>query len=276
MITKILPIPFGGRENATLALYCVEKSREKPDEKPHPTILVIPGGGYHFVSLREGEPIALRFAAYGYNAAVLTYSVDGTPFPQQLGEAAQAIALLREHAEEWFIDPRRIAVCGFSAGGHLALTLGVHWNKPWLTEKVGKDAEALRPDALILAYPVVTNDPRHFHKGSFLHLLGEDPDPALLELTSLEKQIHPAVPPVFLWHTETDQTVPVMGSVLLMQALTENAVPWEAHVFGWGPHGTSLADVTTAKVPGSPHDDAHLAHWDTLAREWLARTLPEA
>ena len=162
MITTTLPLTAAGSD-ATLDLYCVTGNKEMGFDRPRPAILVIPGGGYRFVSEREAEPIALRFVTHGWNAAVLRYSVPEAHFPQQLKEAAAAMALLRERGPEWNVDPHRIAACGFSAGGHLALSLGVHWDKSFLTEAVGKAPEVLRPDALVLCYPVVTNDERYFH-----------------------------------------------------------------------------------------------------------------
>ena len=281
MLTKKLPISIGGYA-ASLELYCVLQGEDTCGDNPRPTLLVIPGGGYRNVSPREAEPIALRFVTHGYNAAVLWYSVKNVRFPQQLFEAATAAAMLREHAQEWNIDPKRLIVCGFSAGGHLALSLGCFWKQTWLTDAVGKTAEDIRPNALVLGYPVVTNEPAHFHAGSFEHLLGENPSEELRRQTSLEKQVSSDTPPTFLWHTVTDQLVPWKGSLLLADALWEQGVSCEIHMFGWGPHGVSLADGTTTR-PDTPeypnrhrHNDAHLAHWIPLCMEWLKKIFETA
>ena len=280
MVTTRIPLPYGGRTDAYLDLYCVSGNEEMGFAKPRPTILVIPGGGYRFVSLREGEPIAMRFVTHGYNAAVLTYSItEECRFPLQLCQAALAMALLRENAEEWYIDPHRIAACGFSAGGHLALSLGVHWDKDWLSAETGKEKALVRPDALILSYPVITNDPAYFHAGSFKHLLGDEPTEEQLRLTSLEKQVGKQVPPVFLWHTVTDNIVPWKGAIMLTEELWKNEIPCEVHFFGWGPHGVALADPTTTKTDTEKFPlrhlqcNAHLAHWVPLCLEWLEKTL---
>lgn len=281
MLTKSIPICIGDYE-AKLDLYCVMQSEDTCLVNPRPAVLVIPGGGYRTLSKREAEPIALRFATYGFNAAVLWYSVDEVRFPQQLLEAATAVSILRENAQEWNVDPNKIIVSGYSAGGHLALSVGCFWKKPWLSEALGKKPEEIRPNALVLGYPVVTNDPTCFHAGSFTHLLGEHPTEEQLRMTSLEKQVSADTPPVFLWHTVEDQTVPWKGSVLLAEALCEQNVPCEAHFFGWGPHGVSLADETTtrrdtAEFPNRHrHNDAHLAHWMPLCVEWLKKVFPNS
>jgi len=278
MIHETISLPFGGKDNARLTTYCIEKNAELGG-KCRPTVLVIPGGGYKRCSLREQEPVALRFNSYGYNAAVLTYTTgDDARFPQSLCEAALAIAYLRRHHEKYCVDPDRIFTCGFSAGGHLALSLGVHWDKKWLSELVGKENEALRPNAQILGYPVVSADPSHSHGGSFKRLLGDNPDENERMLVSLDTQITENTPPTFLWSTFTDGTVPVKNSLLLADALYEKNVPTEIHIYGWGPHGSSLAVDATKSVNNtdSSQSDPHLATWMNLCLEWLGKMFPKA
>ena len=227
-----------------------------PAVKQRPLVLVVPGGGYDHVSPREGDPVALQFAAAGYHTAVLTYSVgEGARNYQPLRQLSAALALLREHAEAWGVLPEQIAVCGFSAGGHLALS-GAVLAVPGLPDPP-------RPDAVILGYPVITAG-QYAHRGSFVQLAGEDP--AAQQAFSLEDKITPRTPPVFVWHTMEDETVPVENTLLLVSALHRAGVPCEAHLFEKGCHGTSLS---TAEVN---HPSAHRSRWLTLAREWLDDT----
>ena len=221
-----------------------------------PLVLVVPGGGYNHVSPREGDPVALQFAAAGYHTAVLTYSVgEGAQNYQPLRQLNEALALLRQNAGEWHILPDKIAVCGFSAGGHLALSGAV-------LDIPGETAQQ-RPNAVILGYPVITAG-EYAHRGSFVQLAGEDP--AAQQAFSLEDKITPRTPPVFVWHTMEDETVPVENTLLLVSALHRAGVPCEAHLFEKGCHGTSLS---TAEVN---HPSAHRSRWLTLAREWLDDT----
>ena len=184
----------------TLTLYLRESVEVMPHFRQRPLVLVVPGGGYTHVSPREGDPVALQFAAAGYHTAVLHYAVgesarDALPMRQ----LAQAIGLVRQHAEQWNILPDQIALCGFSAGGHLALS-GAVWDIPGM-------ADQPRPNALLLAYPVVTAG-EYAHRDSFVQLTGTQ-DIAAHQRFTLEDKITPATPPVFVWHTMEDETVPV-------------------------------------------------------------------
>ena len=170
-----------------------------PTVKQRPLVLVVPGGGYSHVSPREGDPVALQFAAAGYHTAVLTYSVgEGAQNYQPLRQLNEALALLRQNAEEWHILPDKIAVCGFSAGGHLALSGAV-------LDIPGETAQQ-RPNAVILGYPVVTAG-EFAHRGSFVQLAGSE-DAAAQQVFTLEDQVTSDTPPVFVWHTMEDRTVP--------------------------------------------------------------------
>lgn len=230
-----------------------------PAVKQRPLVLVVPGGGYNHVSPREGDPVALQFAAAGYHTAVLTYSVgEGARDHQPLRQLRAAIGLLRQNAERWGILPDRIAVCGFSAGGHLALSGAV-------LDCPGEAADRSRtPDAVLLAYPVITAG-EYAHRGSFVQLSGSE-DRAEHQRFGLEEKITPDTPPVFVWHTMEDTTVPVENTLLLLAALRKNHVPCEAHLFEKGVHGTS---ISTAEVDAA---SAHRAHWVQLAVEWLNDT----
>lgn len=223
-------------------------------------MLVVPGGGYNHVSPREGDPVALQFAAAGYHTAVLEYSVgDAAADFQPLRQISQAIGLVRTHAAAWGVEPEKIAVCGFSAGGHLALSSAV------LTLPGAEGAAQPRPNAVVLGYPVISAG-AYAHRGSFEQLAASQ-DPAAQQVFSLEDKITPEVPPVFVWHTMEDQTVPVENTLLLTAAPAQSGCACEVHLFQKGVHGTS---ISTAEVGA---DSAHRRHWLPLALEWLADTL---
>lgn len=208
-----------------------------------PSILIAPGGAYHRCSPEEGEPVALRFFEMGYQAFVCSYTIDQCRIPlrrQPLMDLAKGVAHVRANALAYLADPDKITVCGFSAGGHAAATLGVHW----------QDAEAelkgisCRPDALLLCYPVVTVFTDIAHQTTSLHLLGEEADEAEREYMRLDRQVRGDCPPVFLWHTVTDDIAPVDNSVNFAMACRKHGVPFALHLYSDGPHGLSLADGT--------------------------------
>lgn len=235
--------------------------------KKRPAVLVLPGGGYSFTSPREAEPIALQFNGAGYHVFVLNYSVAPAKHPQPLLDAAQAMCIIRENAEEWGVYTDKIAVCGFSAGGHLAASLGVHWDKKYLENAGGMETGKSRPDALILCYPVITSG-KYAHRGSFINLLGENPDSELLYEMSLEHHVSEKTPPAFIWHTFSDSGVPVENSLLFAQALREKNIPFELHIYPEGVHGLSLATVETAD--GRPeYVSHHVSSWMELCKKWL-------
>ena len=236
-------------------------------EQTRGLVLICPGGGYHFTSPREAEAVAMQFTSAGFHAAVLSYSVAPHRHPQPLLDVSRATCLIRENAEGWQVDPQKIAVCGFSAGGHLAASLGVHWNKPYLQNTPGIQPGMNRPNALILSYPVITSG-EFRHAGSFQNLLGENPEPSLLEEVSLERQVSIHTPPTFLWHTVADLSVPMENSLLFAQALRKHQVPFELHIYPDGVHGLSLAIEETATPEHLP--DAHVAGWMRLCLEWLS------
>lgn len=252
MQLKQLDLPGGG----LLTVYLRDCVETMPQAMERPLVLVVPGGGYSHLSAREGDPVALQFAAAGYHTAVLRYAVgDDAAHGLPLRQLAAAIGLVRQHAAAWYVQPDKIAVCGFSAGGHLALS-GAVLAVPGLPDPP-------RPNAVILGYPVITAG-QYAHRGSFVQLAGEDP--AAQQAFSLEDKITPRTPPVFVWHTMEDETVPVENTLLLVSALHRAGVPCEAHLFEKGCHGTSLS---TAEVN---HPSAHRSRWLTLAREWLDDT----
>lgn len=259
----------GSTEEAWLQTYFWQPSGEMVIKK-RPVIIVCPGGGYCYVSEREGEPLALQWNAMGYHAVVLHYSVaPKAQYPTALLELARTVVLLREHAEEWGIDEDRILVMGSSAGGHLAASYACFWSESFLSEQLGCKSEQLRPNGLLLNYPVITSG-AFAHRDSFRNLLGERYE-ELKERMSLERQVNEENPPTFLWHTLEDGVVPVENSLLFLQALHQKGISAELHIYPKGGHGLALADENTATaywseiIPGCQS-------WVTLARTWLRET----
>ena len=158
--------------NAVLTAYAIANSKEIQPDRRRPGVLICPGGGYSFTSAREAEPVALQFVAAGISAFVLDYSVAPARYPTQLLEASAAMALMRRRAGEWNLNSDMLAVCGFSAGGHLAASLGTLWNEPFLPEALGTAPGENRPNAMVLCYPVITAG-EMAHRGSFDCLLGQ-------------------------------------------------------------------------------------------------------
>ncbi len=234
-------------------------------------VVICPGGGYEYRSPREAEPIALKFNAAGFHAFILHYSVSPRRHPLPLLDLSRAVCLVRERAGIWNVRSDGIVVCGFSAGAHLAASLGVHWNKAFALEAAGIRAEANRPDALVLCYPVITSG-EFAHRGSFDHLLGVRPGLDLLREVSLENHVDDRVPPTFLWHTFADSAVPVENSLLFAMALRKKGIPFELHVYPDGEHGLALANEETGAGRFAP--DPHVASWIGLCAEWIGSALP--
>ena len=228
----------------TLTSYIAGTSQEMPFNEKRKAILVIPGGGYGFCSDREGEPIALTYLNAGFNAFVLTYSVSSrgnSRWPLPLIDASSAMKYIRDHAEEFHIDPNYVFVVGFSAGGHLAASLGTLWDDDEIEKTLGMEKGYNKPTGMILAYPVITGL-EYAHRGSFYNILGDQygNEDAHREL-SLEHRVTEKTVPAFIWTTATDTTVPPQNSIMFGQALAEKNIPFEMHIYPKGSHGASLA-----------------------------------
>lgn len=222
-------------------------------------VLVLPGGGYARLSdVKEGSEIAKWLNSLGISAFVVKYRV-GPRYnqPNPLLDAARAMRTVRSRAKEWSIDPNRIAILGFSAGGHLASTLGTKFDAGKPDSKDEIERVSSRPDLLILLYPVITMG-EFTHAGSKKNLLGDNPTPDLIKLYSNELQVTKDTPPTFLMHTMTDAGVPVENSMYFAAALRKNGVPFEFHLYEQGPHGVGLA-------PTNPY----LASWAARCADWL-------
>ncbi|OGV41148.1 MAG: hypothetical protein A2X48_11865 [Lentisphaerae bacterium GWF2_49_21] len=228
-------------------------------DKPVGAVIVMPGGGYQKKMVTyEGRDICQRFNQAGLHSFMLDYRVAPNHHPAPMLDAAEAVRIVRRNAEKWNIRPDKIAVLGFSAGGHLAGTLCVHYQ--WAESILpAKDGISSRPDAGILCYAVLTT--RNFgHPASFKNLLGENPSAEDLEKMSLEVNVHGKMPPVFLWHTATDALVPVENSLFFAEAMSREKVPFELHVYPEGPHGMGLA-----------LNDLSVSSWPDLCVRWLKK-----
>jgi acetyl esterase/lipase len=224
-------------------------------------VVIYPGGGYQHLSMeKEGSDVANWLAGTGVTAFVVRYRLGPSyHHPTQLGDAQRAIRIVRARAAEWGVDPRRLGVIGFSAGGHLASTTGTHFDAGNASSSDPIERASSRPDVMLLLYPVITMRADSVtHAGSRLNLLGASPTPELERLLSNETQVTPQTPPTFIVHTEDDRTVPVQNALLFYDALKRNGVQAELHVFEHGPHGFGLA-------PTNPV----LAVWTTLCETWM-------
>ena len=253
---------------AALRLYLWENLKTVSPSLKRPLLVICPGGGYNHVSEREAEPVALKFMSMGFHTCVLEYNVAPAVFPQALLELGQSIKEIREHANEWDVDKNKIIICGFSAGGHLAGSLGMFWNEDWLSKQLKTTAKMIQPNGLILSYPVVTSG-EFAHQGSFEMLTGGTLAPELMDKLSLEKQVTKNTPPVFLWHTYEDQTVPVENSLLLAMALKRCHIPLEMHLFPYGPHGISLGNQETARFDHPDDIQPRCQEWTEMAKSWI-------
>lgn len=239
-------------------------------------VLICPGGGYYDVcDGHEGEAVAIAFAARGFRTFVLRYSVkENAKFPTPLADASLAICHIKDHAEEYGIDPERVFVAGFSAGGHLAGSLGTLWHKDWLNRELSIPYGHNRPAGMILSYPVLCYFPET-HMGTFTRAFGtDDPTEEAINELSLERQVDDThTVPAFLWHTVDDPAVHVENTLRMLSALRKHNVYTEAHLFPHGPHGMGTADKVIAGNENI-YNNERIAKWVDLAAAWM-RTLPK-
>jgi len=231
-------------------------------------ILVIPGGAYSMVcSEREGEPIAMAFMPYGYNAFVLHYSVNKEPFPIQLIQASKAIKHIKDHAEEYNIDSEKVFAVGFSAGGHLAASLGTLWDKKEIYDAVDMPLGYNKPTGMILIYPVISSEEfGHIYSLRKL-LMCENTTKEQLDEVSIEKCISEKSSPAFIMHTSNDELVNVKNSLALADALADKNIKFELHIYPDGPHGVALGNkITQSGV--EKYDNPAIAKWVENAVVW--------
>ena len=255
---KMIHLNCPGHPEATLEGYILDCEISYGQDFNRPAVIVCPGGGYLYCSPREAEPVALRYAAAGFHAFILRYSTgrNAAGFAP-LQEVSWAIQLLRENCDQWHIDPNKIVTCGFSAGGHLALSAGL------LAEH--------KPNAMILGYPAASA-PNYPGADFMLKLLeGKDEVTAKdAEKYDLVRHITKDAPPVFIAATAEDMLTS-MGALPIAQTYSKLGLGYEVHIFQFGPHGYSLADATCADGSSQVLDEA-FAKWHELSVHWLNRT----
>lgn len=269
-----------------------------------PAVVICPGGSYMYVSKREAEPLAYDFLAQGYQVFILQYSTIGTKiefegrtatrdemyqivskiepgtmlgseFPNPLIELALTFAHIRENCHEYNVDSDNIGVVGFSAGGHLAASLGVHWHSEWLSALVEKEPRWYRPNFQVLGYPILdydlnrmiaeergVGDPKYMSMASRM-VFGEKLEQATLAQATVKNHVTNNTPPTFIWHTGSDRLVFIKNSIDFVDSLETHNVPWELHTFYKGDHGLSVATEITGKV------NTHVQKWRSLMFGWL-------
>ena len=225
----------------TLTAYICEPSEEMPNMKIRPAMLVIPGGGYNMCSDREAEPVAFEYIAKGYNAFVLRYSLkEKSAFPRPLNDAETALKLIRNNCDKWYVDPDKVAVIGFSAGGHLAAALST----------MGE----VRPNACILGYPCTLE--------KIVKILAAPVPP-------LDDKVSPNTPPTFIFAASDDKIVPIENSLIYALRLSENKVPYELHVFSRGDHGFSIGTKVVGINDEITENFKPTVYWVQRSIEWL-------
>lgn len=267
MIFKRIDIDI--QNNVYLNCYLHEKEPKSNYGFDRPAVVVCPGGGYGMCSPREADPIALQYSAKGYNTFVLYYTVgENAVFPKPLIDLSKAMKIIRENAVEWGVIPNKIAVCGFSAGGHLTASLGVHWNLTEVMEKSACKNGENQPNALILCYPVITT---RSWMAPHVKRLGANYTLEVAErLLDCSLNVGSHTPPTFLAHTFMDNAVSVEESMDFARALDNNNIPFEMHIFPEGGHGLATGDEQTC-----PCFHPSYNKWIELSVLWLKNTFDD-
>jgi acetyl esterase/lipase len=252
---------------ATLSTYLLENSQEIDKNRTRPLVIICPGGGYRFVSDREAEPVAIQLNAMGFHTCILRYTVFPAKFPIALTQLANAVVYVRQHAKEWNVNSDKIIIAGFSAGGHLAASMGTLWHEKFLEDIMEMPKENYQPNGMILSYPVITSG-QYAHRDSIQALLQDRYD-ELVDKMSLEKQVTEFTPPAFIWHTFEDNVVPIENALLFTQAMNEKKIPFELHVYPKGGHGLSLATEETRSIYDKGPLQSECQNWITMAGTWI-------
>lgn len=258
-------IDIDKENNVYLDCYLHENVAQWNYVNTRPAVVVCPGGGYGMLSPREADPIAQKFTAAGYHSFVLYYSLgEKAAFPRPLVDLSKAMKIIRQNAKDWSVCKDKIAVCGFSAGGHLTASLGTLWNNPEVKEIADCPNGENKPNALILGYPVITT--RSWMVNSLDRLIGDRDRESTIKLLDCSLNVGPHTPPSFLVHTFWDNAVSVEESMCFADALDKNNIPFEMHIFPNGAHGLGLGDEET-----TDHFDPSFNKWMELCLIWLKR-----
>ncbi len=259
--------PYEGTDGRVVAYLHSPLTEIETHRKLYPTMVICPGGGYQFCSQREADPVAFEYLSAGYNVFILYYSLaEKIRHFNPLKELSSTVMAIRDNSEEWGCDPEKIAVCGFSAGGHLAASLCTLWNHPDLLADFDNRGGLNRPNAAIISYAVITAEAQFRHGGSIDTISGVDKEEMKI-LFSLEKQVGEHCCPCFVWHTVDDNVVPIENALFFINALQKNNVEFEAHLFPSGVHGISVC-TNEVNTPNS-----QVRQWVQLSKNWLAKQL---
>lgn len=242
-----------------------ESDEDRPAITPYlvegdhrPAVVICPGGGYSTRAYHEGEPIALWLNGHGISTFVLRYRVAPYQYPCALLDVQRAIRLVRKEAKEFRVDPNRVGLLGFSAGGHLTANAGTSFDRGNEGDEDPIERQSCRPDLLVLCYPVITLTDPYTHAGSRDNLLGKQPGLNRVRQMSNELNVTEETPPTFLWHTSDDAGVPVENSLMFAAALRKHKVLFDLHVYAKGNHGLGLAE-----------DEQHTNGWTGACASWL-------
>ncbi len=292
---------YEDRKDVTLTAYLLEDSPEIAMSGKRPAVIINPGGAYVILSDREAEPIAMRFAAMGFQTFVLRYSVmnsgnnkwpedvsklpevkEEVLYPAPVLELGKAVLLVKEHAEQWSVDTEKVGICGFSAGGHNAAMYASVWFSDLLTENLHTTEEMLKPAFCIAGYPFIDWELqynlemdeiiRNSYKWMYIDYFGT-PDPSVEKMRTCSPNylISEKTVPTFIWNTSTDKSVDPRHSLHLMEAMIAKNIPCEYHMFGEGPHGLALADESTKQNENDINDV--VAKWIPLAEKWVRKII---
>lgn len=245
MIHKIINLR-PDNEKVTLEVFCTRMG-EAYDTPPRPAFLICPGGAYEGLSPRDGEPVAFRLLPCGFQVFVLSYSIsDKAVYPAPLQDVSMAICHIKENAAEYNVDPDKIFVLGFSAGGHLSAAYGVFWNTE-LAAFEGMKKGGNKPLGVVPCFPAIKPDNTAGHRYSYSKICGGDNMVDILA-DKYDPSLHVSedTVPMFIWHTFEDEIVPVKSSLLMADALNEAKIPFELHVYPHGVHGMVLANKESA------------------------------
>lgn len=251
-----------GSKNAIMSGYIHSYNSMNIQRNIRPAIVICPGGAYEKIAEIEKDPVAIYYFSKGFNVFILEYSIrgDASAFTPLL-ELSEAFVKIRDNANDFRTDPTRIAVMGFSAGGHLAASLALLYNNPEFI-KISKIADGYNsPDALILAYPVITTG-KYSHQESIKNVSGNEKN--MIKLLRLENRVTSDCPPVFIWSTQNDELVPVENSLLLVNALIAKKISVEFHLFPSGEHGLSMCNEECNK------ENTSVSQWKKLSLNWLS------
>ena len=227
------------KKDSFLHIYAPNNYKEFSEGRKRKTILILPGGGYDYTSFREGEPVVFQFVAKGFVSCVLFYNCAPFEYPYPFVEGYAAVAYLRKHANEYNIDPNKIIISGFSAGGHMAATLACYHREQEFADYINESLGSIKINGAVLSYPVISTDINISHPGTVKNATQGKAE--LIDKLSIDKHVNADFPKCYLWHTVDDGAVPIQGTIALAKAFVDNHVFFEYHAFPKGVHGMSIA-----------------------------------